>query len=248
MGGAGGIGALIGGIGGIVGGIFSSSARRRAQRRFRRQQQEGIADARRITEERVQAVLDNPLIQSASNFIQESFAGDGGPLAEQFRKRLEVAQESRGLRRSTAGAVAEASSLAAFRQNFLAQLLPQAQSFGTLGERFRQSILGQELPINIASHTGAPIPGISQASAELQNPAAFDGLASAFSGGVSGALGGGQIGQQLGASQQQLQQVSAQNDFLDALRTRGGGGVQSFGGFQSSGGVVTNSPISISSF
>lgn len=219
---------LGGGLLGGIGGFFSARSRRKALERFRQQQQEGIADARRITEERVAAVTGNPLIQAATNFIQESFAGDGGPLAEQFKKRLQVAQESRGLRRSTASAVAEASSLAAFRQQFLANLLPQAENFGTLGERFRQGILQQELPINIGSRTGAPIPGISQPNLQLMDPAGFDPISSIFSQGTQGAIGGFQVGSE-------FNRINQQNSFLEELRRRPSGG----GGFGGGGGIAS---------
>jgi hypothetical protein len=208
------LGALGGGILGGIGGFFSSRARKKAAARFKRNQQIGITQARANTEQRVQALLDNPLISAASSFIQESFAGDGGPLADQLSKRLRVAQEARGLRRSTAGAVAEASSLAAFRQNFLASLLPQAQSFGTLGERFRGGILQQELPIQIGFNTGAPIPGVSAPSPQLQDPTGFDPISSVLSGGTSGGIGGFQVGSE-------FSRISSQNDFLESLRKSG---------------------------
>jgi hypothetical protein len=216
-------GALTGGALGAIGGIFSSRARRKAAERFKKDQQAGITEARDRTEDRVSALLDNPVIEAANNFLLESFEGEGGPLADQFQRRLEVAQESRGIRRSRAGAVAEASSLAAFSQQFKASLLPQAQSFGTLGERFRQSILAQETPISIGFHTGAAIPGISNLSPELADPVGFDPLASAFQGAVQGASGGFQLGQTFagrgGGAQQQFSEIDQQNRFNAAVQS-----------------------------
>ena len=213
---------------GAIGGIFSSRARRKAAERFKRNQQAGIQEARDRTEDRVSALLDNPVIEAANNFLLESFEGTGGPLADQFQRRLEVAQESRGLRRSRAGAVAEASSLAAFSQQFKASLLPQAERFGTLGERFRTSILSQETPISIGFHTGAQIPGISNLSPELADPVGFDPLASAFQGFAQGAAGGFQISQ--GFSNQRRF-----NDQLAAAKGASAGG--------GSGGVSPFNPL-----
>ena len=219
-------GALLGGALGALGGVFSSRAKRKAAERFRINQQAGINEARSRTDERVSQLLDNPLIQASNDFLLESFEGEGGALGNQFQRRLEAAQESRGIRRSRAGAVAEASSLAAFSQQFKASLLPQAQSFGTLGERFRQSILAQETPISIGFHTGAAIPGISNLDPRLSDPVGFDPLASAFQQGTAGALGGFQIQNGLNNQQQfngnlqlqdQLNQIQNQEQLVSAL-------------------------------
>jgi hypothetical protein len=170
-------------------------------------QQRGIDEARTLTEERVGQLMDDPLISTAREYLQSSFAEDGtDPLSEQFAKRLRVAQEARGLRRGTAGAVAEASSLAAFRQQHLSSMLPQMRSFGTLGEDYRQRILTQEVPWNVAYHTGAAVPNIT--------PPAYipDSLSSAFGGAVSGMMGGAQIGQsfsQPNPYQNYMAQISA---------------------------------------
>lgn len=212
--------SLLGGVGGALlgglGGFFAARERRKALDRFRRRQQQGINRARSTTEERVTALTDNPLLKAANEFLLGSFTGDEtDPLTSQFSKRLQVAQESRGLRRSTAAAVAEASSLAAFRAQFLAGLLPQAERFGTLEERFRSNILQQELPIGIAFETGAPIPGVSQLTQDVGG--GFSPLAGAFQGAVSGGLGGFQIGSSFGQ----------QSAIQDALNRGAGGG---FGG------------------
>lgn len=214
-------GLVIGGLGGALGGYFSSRERRRAQEEFRRRQAEGIAEARRITEDRVQSLLENPLIAQASGFIQSSFEGGADdPLTQQFRRQLRVAQEERGLRRSTAGAVAEASSLAAFRQRFLQSLLPSAMEFGTVGERFRQRILAQETPLEVASRTGAALPGFTPPEF-IPSP-----MLSAFQGGIQGATGGFQIQQGLQQSQQSQQIL----DELRALREQSVSPSGSFGG------------------
>lgn len=212
-------GALVGGGLGLVGGILGSIDRERAQRRFRRRQREGLDAARELTEERVSDLMSDPLITAARDYIQSSYAEDGtDPLSEQFAKRLRVAQEARGLRRSTAGAVAEASSLAAFRQQHLASLLPQARSFGTLGEDYRQRILTQEVPWNVAYYTGAAVPGIQPP------PYIPSAVAGGFQGFVSGALGGAQIGQSLfGERQNPYQQYMGQiaaNERYDELTSQ----------------------------
>jgi hypothetical protein len=208
-------GAAIGGGLGLVGGILGSIDRERQQRRFRRRQREGIDAARELTEERVSNLMDDPLITAARDYLSSSFAEDGtDPLSEQFAKRLRVAQEARGLRRSTAGAVAEASSLAAFRQQHLASMLPQMRSFGTLGEDYRQRILTQEVPWNVAYYTGAAVPGI-------QPPAYIPSAVTAgFEGFVSGAMGGAQIGgamTQQNPYQQYMGQIAA-NERYDSLQ------------------------------
>jgi hypothetical protein len=206
-------GGFLGLVAGGVGGFIAARERRKALERFRVRQQEGITRARADTESRVEALTDNPLLQAANRFLLGSFeGGEQDPLVDQFAKRLRVAQEARGLRRSTAGAVAEASSLAAFRTQLLANLLPQAERFGTLEERFRQRILSQELPIGIAFETGAPIPGVSQFTPDIGE--GFSPLAGAFQGAVSGGLGGAQIGQSFADRQQQntlIGQLLAQN-------------------------------------
>lgn len=207
-------GAIVGGGLGLVGGIFESRERRRQQRAFRRGQRRGIDAARELTETRVDELMSDPLIVAARDFLESSYAEDGtDPLSEQFAKRLRVAQEARGLRRSTAGAVAEASSLAAFRQQHLASMLPQMRSFGTLGEDYRQRILTQEIPWNVAYQTGAAVPGITP-------PAYVPGaVSSALSGFVGGAMGGMQVGGALTAEnpfQEYMARISA-NERYDEL-------------------------------
>lgn len=202
-------GGIIGGIVGGLGDFFSSRERKKALRRFRRRQRTGIDEARERTESRVSDLLANPLIASASQFIQDSFSSDTDPLTEQFSKRLRVAQESRGLRRSVAGAVAEASSLAAFRQNFLQSLLPQAMEFGTVGERFRRGILAQEAPISVAYHTGSPLPGITPMLDDV----------SPIASGLAGAIRGFGAGQSI---QNSFSQNRFQNELLESLRRNRG--------------------------
>ena len=200
-------GALIGGIFGMAGGVMESIDRERTQRRFMRRQQQGITAARDLTETRVEDLLADPLITAARDYLETSFSEDDDPLSQQFTKRLRVAQEARGLRRGTAGAVAEASSLAAFRQQHLSSLLPQMRSFGTLGEDYRQRILQQEIPWNVAYHTGAAVPGIT--------PPAYipSALTSGMQGFASGAAGGYQIGSAMGQPsnpyEQYMQEIAA---------------------------------------
>ena len=202
------IGGLVGGGLGAIGGFFESRSQRRAQRRFAEGQRRGIDQSRQIADERVAALLDSPLIRNASQFIQSQYESDTDPLTEQFGRRLRVAQESRGLRRSAPGAQAEAAGLAAFRTQYLTSLLPQAMEFGTLGERTRQGIFAQEVPINIGYHTGAPIPGVSQFLPPAPDAVGsiFGGLASGFGSGFS-----------IGTSYDRLGELGKENDLSDRL-------------------------------
>lgn len=180
---------LIGGIGGgILGGLGAGLDAWLSNDRqwFGRAQQTGINEARERTEQRVADLLANPLIASATDFIQSRFSSEGlSALGEQLQKNLRVAQEARGLRRSTAGAVAEASSLAAFREQELMQLLDPALRFGTLGEDYRQRITQIETPISVAFHTGSAVPGITPPPARTPFSDLFGGIASGFAGGMA---------------------------------------------------------------
>ena len=92
-----GFGLLLGAGLGAFGGFLESRERRRAQEEFRRRQAAGITEARERTETRVGNLLDDPLIAASRQFIESSFAGGAdSPLEEQFRRQLQVAQESRG--------------------------------------------------------------------------------------------------------------------------------------------------------
>jgi hypothetical protein len=222
-------GGLTGGVFGALGGIFGAMEQEDFHKWYRKAQQKGMDQGRALTEERVGALMDDPLISAARNYLQSSFAEDGtDPLSEQFGKRLRVAQEARGLRRTTAGAVAEASSMAAFRQQHLAGMLPQMRQFGTLGEDYRQRILTQEIPWGVAYETGSAVPGITP---RQYSPGP---LSSGFAGFTSGMLGGAQIGQSMtqdnpfeqfmaqAASNERFETIQDQLDQLINDQTSGG--------------------------
>lgn len=211
-------------IGGAFGGMSEAEARQVAFRRFREQQQMGIHRSVTQADEIGQSIAKSPLAMEAKRFLFDVYRGGNTQQANEFSQGLRVAQESRGLRRSTSGAVAEASSLAAFNANLRAQLLPQVESFATLAERVRNNRLQTDLPAQIGFYTGAPIPGISNQNALLGDPTAFNttvqaqrgataGFASGLSqgssvfggmgggggGGLGGMLGGGAAGAKMGA-------------------------------------------------
>jgi hypothetical protein len=137
---------------------------------------------------------------------------EDSPLADQLRKSLRVAQESRGLRRSVAGAVGEARALGAFTQNLRASLLPSMMQFSTLPEQLRQSIIGFEAPLRTAAATGAPVPGLGPVNPGSLFPGVAGGI---FQQGVAGALGGFQMGSAISAQAQQVQQ---NEQLIEAIR------------------------------
>lgn len=170
------------------------------------------------------------LFERGVQFLAGTFdRPEDSPLADQLRKSLRVAQESRGLRRSVAGAVGEARALGAFTQNLRASLLPQLVQFGTLPEQLRQSVLGFEAPLRVASATGAPIPGISGRPSDLFPNFVGSTLGEA----AAGAAGGFQIGRQF---DQQAELEAQRQQFIDEIRAarRGGNASPQFGGFNQS--------------
>lgn len=182
------LGAFSQGIGAPFVGAFSASeeadARARAFQRFRAQQRQGIHEAVTSADAAGQAASRSPLAREAKRFLFDVYRGGNTQQANEFAQGLRVAQESRGLRRSTSGAVAEASSLAAFNANLRAQLLPAVEQFATLAERTRNTRLQADLPAQIGFYTGAPIPGISNQNALLGNPTS--GLAESINAGSAG--------------------------------------------------------------
>lgn len=230
--GSGAAGALIGGLFGLAGGLIGGYERKKAQTKFRRRQRAAIGAARQFADERIQQLLGSPLLRQGMEFLEGTFARpEDSPLADQLRKSLRVAQESRGLRRSVAGAVGEARALGAFTQNLRASLLPEVARFGTLPEQLRQSIIGFETPLRVAAATGAPVPGIQANPEQL-----FGGfLGSSLGQAAAGAAGGFQIGSALSFQQQMLQQqqrsAQQQQELIDAIRTsRASSGFSSFTG------------------
>ena len=169
---------------GAFGASEEADARARAFQRFRAQQREGIHTATLNADAIGQSVSQSPLALEGKKFLFDIFRDGGGQQANEFAQGLRVAQQARGLRTSTAGAVAEATSLAAFNSNLRAQLLPAVEQFATLGERVRNQRLGVDAPLLIGYSTGAPIPGISNQNALLGDPQS--GLANAIAAGSAG--------------------------------------------------------------
>lgn len=208
-------GALIGGILGGVGGIISARDQKKAFRKFRRRQNAAIQQARDFADTRVEELTgEGSLIGRGIDFLKGTFDNpEDSPLADQLRKSIRVSQESRGIRRSVTGAVAEARALGGFTQNLRASLLPQLQSFGTVGENLRQSIISFEAPLRIGAATGLNVAGLGPAPGLGGAFAGASSLAAGFSGFTSGGIGGAQIGQGFANSQQNsafLQQLQAQ--------------------------------------
>jgi hypothetical protein len=208
------LGATLGGLGAF----FGAREQKKAFRRFRKRQSLAIEDARKFADERVASILDSPLIKLSREFVEGTLRDPGSsPLAEGLRKSLRVAQEARGLRRSTAGAVAEASSLAGFQQQLRAQLLPQAQQLGVLPEQLRQSIIGFEAPLRIAQATGLNFTGFGTAPGLEAGFAGGGSLSSILSQSAQGFLGGAQAG---AAFQNNLAQQRREAELLDLIRSQ----------------------------
>jgi len=209
--------SILGGITGGLGSFFGARESKKAFRRFRKRQAGAITKAREFTDERI-AALTGPgtLLGLGTEFLRGTFSDpESSPLAESLTKGLRVAQESRGLRRSTIGAVSEARALGAFTQNLRSSLLPAVQQFGTLPETLRQSILGFELPIHIGRATGLNVSGLGVAPGLEAGFASGGSTSAILSGAASGLLGGANIG----FGFQQMQQNQQE---LDALRSRRG--------------------------
>jgi hypothetical protein len=195
-------GIIIGGALGALGGVFAA----RASKRFRRRQRGAIQSAREFADATVARITEDPLFQGARDFLSSTFNEAGqSPLAIDFAKSIRAAQSVRGTFAGNIGAAQEAIGTSGFAQRLRTQLLPQAMSFAEAPERLRQSILGFEAPLRVASATGAQLPGLGpQGSLGSQ-------FGQAFTGGISGALGGFQIGSAFDAQRAFSQQ-------LDALR------------------------------
>lgn len=241
QGGLGIIGALGGGILGGLGSFFQAREQKKAFRRFRKRQASAISQARDFTDARVQDILNSPLIAQGRSFVERTFGDPGSsPLAQSLQKQLRVAQEARGLRRSTAGAVAEASSLAGFEQQLRQQLLPQTLRFGLLPEQLRQNILSFETPLRIGAGTGLSVSGLQPAPGLAGGFAGAGSLSSILGQGALGAAGGFQIGQGIENS---IAADARAAELLDLIRSQrrgglGGGGADFSTLFQNVGGAA----------
>jgi hypothetical protein len=189
-------GGLVGGTLGLVGGLIQAHQQKKAFRTFRKRQSLAIEEARRFADERVAALTgEGTLNKRGVDFLQGTFDNpENSPLADQLRKSIRVAQESRGLRRSTVGAVAEARALGAFTQTQRQALLPSLIQFGTVGENIRQGVLSFEAPLRIANATGLNASGFNFAPG-LAPPGSS--LNEAITGGIAGFAGGFNIGSTL---------------------------------------------------
>ncbi len=232
--GAAGMGGILGGAGGIAGGLLGGIGNflnqhqaRKDFRTFKRRQREAIKKSRAFADERVTELLDSPLLRMGREFLEGTFASpETSPLADQLRKGLRVAQQSRGLRRGTVGAVAEARALGAFTQQLRASLLPQVESFGTLPERLRQSVLGFELPIRIGQAVGLNVAGLGAAPGLESGLSPGSSLGAALGGAIPGAAGGASLGfgfaDRLSAAQDRTR-------LLELISNQGGFGPPGFG-------------------
>ncbi len=202
---------IIGGLLGGAGGIFSSISAKKQQKKFKKGQKEGIQAARVFADERIEQLLGKgSLFSLGEDFLRGTFenAADS-PLAQDFVKGIRQAQASRGTLAGPASEFTEAGGLAAFSQQLKAGLLPQLQSFSLAPEQLRQSIVGFEAPLRVASRTGASIAGITPPQI----------LPSIFGSALSGAAGGFLGGAQIGAAQDT---ALREQQFLDDFRTSQG--------------------------
>lgn len=217
QGSAGGVGGLIvGGALGAIGGAFAA----RSSKKFRRRQRKAIQSARDFADETVSSIVNDELFTSAREFLRGTFAEDGdSPLAQDFGKSIRAAQSVRGTFSGNIGAAQEAIGTSGFQQRLRSQLLPQALAFAEAPERLRQQILGFEAPLRVAAATGARLPGLGPTGSLGSS------VGSAFTGGISGALGGFQIGSEFDAQRA----FNAQLDELRQSKTdRGGSSAQGF--------------------
>jgi hypothetical protein len=221
----GGGGAALGGILGGIGNIFSQRQARKDFRTFKRRQREAIKKSRAFADERVTELLDSPLLRMGREFLEGTFSSpEASPLADQLRKSIRVAQQSRGLRRGVVGAVSESRALGAFTQQLRASLLPQVQSFGTLPERLRQSVLGFELPIRIGQAVGLNVSGLGAAPGLESGLSPGSSLAAGLGGGISGAAGGASLGFGIANQITAAQDKTRLLELLENQGSAGGGG------------------------
>lgn len=186
------IGAGIGAVFGAAGGILSAYNARKQQTRFRRRQRAAIKEAREFANQRVSEITGSELFSGAQEFLTSTFQDPmSSPLAEDFARGVRQAQAARGLLFGGAAVSQEASGLAAFSQDLRTRLLPQAMQFAQAPEQIRQSVLGFEAPIRVASRTGAALPGITPPQI-LDSP-----LSAAFKQAAAGAAGGYMIGSEI---------------------------------------------------
>lgn len=179
-----------GGLLGFAGGLLQGYAQKAAATKARRRQRKAISGARTFADERIAELTgEGSLFAQGVDFLRSTF-GDAAntPLAQDYVKQIRAAQASRGTLFGGAAVNTEASGLAAFSQDLRARLLPQLQSFSFAPEQLRQSIVGFEVPLRIASRTGAQLPGIGP------NPLAVNPFVGALNQGLAGFLGGAQIG------------------------------------------------------
>ena len=144
---------------------------------------------------RVEEILADPLLMQARSFLQGTFenAADS-PLAQDFAKGIQAAQSARGTFFGGAAINTEAGGLAAFSQRLRQDLLPQALSFGTLGENLRQDVLGFEAGLRTSAATGGA--GVGDSS-NLLGPNVFGSL---LSGAASGGAAGFSLDREFGVS------------------------------------------------
>jgi hypothetical protein len=191
-------GAIVGGVAGLAGGIINSINTKRQLTQFRRRQRAAIQEARDFTDQRVDDLIgDDSLFAQGRDFLSETFENTAdSPLAQDFVSQLRAGQASRGTLHGGAAVTAEAAGLSAFSQQLRMQLLPQILAFSREPETLRQSILGFEAPLRIASKTGALLPGMT---APQMSPSI---AGSALAGLAQGAAGGASIGASFDTSAQ----------------------------------------------
>ena len=220
------LGLIVGGALGALGGAQSE----RQQRKFRRRQRRAIAEARKFADETVTKITEGELFSSATDFLKSTFADAAdSPLAQDFAKSIRAAQSVRGTFSGNIGAAQEAVGTSGFAQRLRQSLLPQAQAFAEAPERLRQSILALEAPLRSAAATGATIGGLGAAGS-------IGGFGSALTGGVSGALGGFQIGSQFDAQQSFQSQLDALR--LEKVKRETGGQTSASGFARASQGQI----------
>jgi hypothetical protein len=211
---------LLGGLFAAGGSILGAREKKKAFRRFRKRQRIAIDQAREFADERVAALTgEDSLIGRGINFLKGTFDDPAGsPLADQLRKSIQVAQESRGLRRSTIGAVSEARALGAFTQKQRQSLLPELVRFGTVGENLRQSIISFEMPLRVGAATGLNVTGLQPAAGMGQGFSGGGAASSALNSFASGFLGAGQIGMAAADSLQRSDQNASILNEIRAMR------------------------------
>lgn len=124
-------------------------------KRFRVRQRQGVEAARHVARQRASQIMGQ--LSGPRNFLAGTF---NPTMSLQEQEYGDILKETRRARGIEAGSDTGAGSLGRYRVGLQQSLLGQAQNFGTLGEQIRRQQLREQVPLQVAYRTGAPIPGV----------------------------------------------------------------------------------------